>query len=60
MNYLDHLPAFNAMALGMLVLCLGGLAVGVVGTWRSRGRAATLWLANALAALLLVTYLFDR
>jgi len=58
-NYLDYLPAFNVMAAGMLALCLGALAVGVVGTWRSRGRSPGLWLADTLAVLVLGLFLLD-
>ena len=58
-NYLNYLPVFNAMAVGMLALCVGALAVGVVGTWKSRGRSPELWLADALSILVLGLFLFD-
>lgn len=58
-NYLDHLGAFNAMAAAMLALGAAALVVGAVGTWKSRGRSASLWLADALAVLVVSSYVFD-
>ena len=58
-NYLDYLPFFNAMALVMLSLGVGALLLGLLGTWRTRGRSLPLWFANVLALLVLSLYLFD-
>jgi len=58
-NYLDYLPAFNAMAATMLALCIAALAAAVVGTWKSRGRSTTLWLADLIAVLILAMYVFN-
>ena len=58
-NYLDHLTLFNLMAAAMLALGVAALAAGVVGTWKSRGRSAAMWLAIAIAILILLQYLLD-
>ena len=58
-NYVDHLPAFNAMAAAMLALCAAALIAGVVGTWKSRGRSLSLWLADAVALLVLGMFAFN-
>ena len=58
-NYLDHLPLFNSMAATMLALGVAALAAGVAGTWKSRGRDATPWLADAIAVLVLGLYVFN-
>jgi hypothetical protein len=47
------------MAMAMLVLSVGALVTGVVGTWKSRGRSMTLWLADVIAVLVLGTYVFN-
>ena len=58
-HYLDHLPVFNAIAATMLALVVVGLAAPVVPLWRSRGRGASLWIAAALALVVVATYLLD-
>lgn len=58
-NYVDHLSAFNAMAAAMLVLCAAALTAGLVGTWKSRGRSLPLWLADAVALLVLGMFAFN-
>ena len=59
-NYLDYLTFFNVMAVSMLALSVAALATGALGTWKARGRSPALWLANAIALLLLGAFLFDR
>ena len=58
-NYLDHLSVFNGMAATMLALGVLALGVGLVGTWRSKGRSLKLWLADVLAILVVAFYVFD-
>ena len=58
-NYLDYLPAFNAMAATMLALCIAALTAAVVGMWKSRGRSITFWLAVVIAVLILGMFVFN-
>jgi hypothetical protein len=58
-NYLDYLTLFNSMAAAMLALGAAALAAGVIGTWKSRGRSGVMWLASAIAVLILCLYLLD-
>lgn len=58
-NYLDYLPFFSAMALLMVSLGIAALLMGLVGTWRMRGRSMPLWIANVVALLVLSLYIFD-
>ena len=56
-SYLDHLAAFNSMA--MLALGVAALVVGLVETWKSRGRSASAWLADLLAVVVVGLYVFN-
>ena len=58
-NYLAYLPFFNAMALLMVSLGIAALLLGLIGTWRTRGRSTLLWVANVVALLVLSLYVFD-
>ncbi len=58
-HYYDDLAAFNAMAAVMLALGVAALVIGLVGTWKARGRSAPLWMADALALLVVGFYLLD-
>ncbi len=58
-DYLDHLPLFNAMAAGMLALVLAALLSGLAGTWKARGRGAWLWSANVVAVFATAFLLFN-
>ena len=59
LNYLEHLPIFNSMAAAMLALVVAGLVVACVPLVRARGRSASLWLAAALAIVVLGSLLLD-
>jgi len=59
LNYLEHLPMFNVLAAGMLVLVGAGLVVACVPLIMARGRSVPLWVASALAAVILASYLLD-
>ena len=48
-NYLTYLSFFNVMTVGILSMSAAALLVGLVGTWKTRGRSTSLWLANAVA-----------
>lgn len=58
-NYLDYLSLFNAMAAGMLSLSAAALLVGLVGTWKARGRSVLLWSADAVALMVAALYVFN-
>lgn len=58
-NYLDNLLLFNAMALVMVLAGVAAVLVGLIGTWRTRGRSALLWFADTIALLTVALYVFD-
>ena len=53
LNYLEHLPMFNAMAAGMLALVVAGLVFAAVTLVRARGMGGSLWFAASLATVVL-------
>jgi hypothetical protein len=59
LNYLDHLPVFNSLALVMLALVLSALVVAVVQLVKARERSASPWVAVTLALFVLSSYLLD-
>lgn len=57
--YLDHLRFFNFLAVTMLVLAIGAITLGVIGTVRSRGRKISLWLADLFALALVAFFVWN-
>ena len=59
-NYLDHLPVFNMIALVMLALVVAAVTVACVALVRNRGRGASLWIAATMGSVILGMYLLDN
>lgn len=59
LNYVEHLPVFNSLALAMLVLVSAALVVACVALVSKRGRSVSLWAAATMAAVILGGYLLD-
>lgn len=59
LNHLEHLPMFNLLAAAMLVLVIAGLVVAFVPLVKTRGRGASLWLAAAVAIVVLGAFLLE-
>lgn len=59
-DYYDHLSAFNLMAAAMLSLGVAAFVVGLVGTWKARGRSVAFLAADVLALFVVGLYVFDR
>ncbi len=60
MNYLEHLPLFNALAVTMLGLVGVGFLVALVSLIKARGRNVSLWWVAVLAIVVLGSYLLDE